>query len=91
VRALLALGVLDQRGDPVAVLAGGDEGWKDMRGMYVLPGVEDGPPTVVWISAGALHQALLDPVAPEAPSPSASAAPSTGASTPPSTGPSAAP
>ena len=72
-------------------LAGGDEGWKDMRGMYVLPGVEDGPPTVVWISAGALHQALLDPVAPEAPSPSASAAPSAGTSTPPSSGPSAAP
>ena len=72
-------------------LAGGDEGWKDIRGMYVLPGVEDGPPTVVWISAGALHQALLDPVVPEAPSPSASAAPSAGSSTPPSTGPSAAP
>ena len=72
-------------------LAGGDEGWKDLRGMYVLPGAEDGPPTVVWVSATALHQALLEPVVPEAPSPSASAAPGASSSGVPSSGPSAAP
>ena len=56
-----------------------------------LPGVEDAPPTVVWVSATALHQVLLEPVAPEAPSPSASAAPGASASSVPSSGPSAAP
>jgi hypothetical protein len=54
-------------------LAGGDEGWKDLRGLYVVPGVEEAPPTVFWLSATALHQALLEPVA----GPGASAPPST--------------
>ena len=71
-------------------LAGGDEGWKDLRGMYVLPGVEEGPPTVVWASGTALHQALLEPVA-VGPSPSASPGPGSSASGPPSTEPTAAP
>ena len=51
-------------------LAGGDDGWEDIRGMYVLPGVEEGPPTVVWVSATALHQALLEPVPDGSASPS---------------------
>ena len=62
-------------GDYVAQyrLAGGDEGWSDLRGFYVVPGVEDAPPTVFWLSATALHQALLEPAA----APGASAPPST--------------
>jgi hypothetical protein len=75
-------------------LKGGDEGWKDLRGFYVLPGVEEGPPTVVWVSATSLHQALLEQVPDDAgasPSPSGSGAPGSSASGQPSTEPTAAP
>jgi hypothetical protein len=57
-------------------LAGEDESWKDLRGMYVIPGVEDAPPTLVWLSATGLHEAPLVVVTgdgSETPSPSASA------------------
>jgi hypothetical protein len=73
-------------------LAGDDEGWQDMRGFYVLPGIEEGPPTVVWISSTALHQALLEPVSDDGEaSPSSSPGASSGASSKPSTEPTAAP
>jgi hypothetical protein len=72
-------------------LAGDDEGWKDLRGLYVMPGVDEGPPTVFWISATALHQALLEPVTDGAASPSGSPGPSSSASAKPSTEPTAAP
>jgi hypothetical protein len=69
-----------------------DEGWQDLRGFYVLPGIEEGPPTVFWISSSALHQALLEPVSDDgAASPSTSPGPSAGASGAPSTEPTAAP
>jgi hypothetical protein len=74
-------------------LAGGVEGWNDLRGFYVLPGVEEGPPTVVWVTGTALHQALLEPVLNDdaaSPSPAGSGGPSSGTSGKPSTGPSAA-
>jgi hypothetical protein len=64
-------------------LAEGD-GWKDIRAMYVVPGVEDAPDTLVWLSANAVNQATLE-AAPE-PEPSASGSP--GASASPSTSPS---
>src|SRR5688500_753447 len=32
-------------------LAAEAEGWQDLRGLYVLPGVEEGPPTVYWLSS----------------------------------------
>ena len=60
------------------------DGWKDIRAMYVVPGVEDAPDTLVWLSANAVNQATLEP-APE-PEPSASGSP--GASASPSTAPS---
>jgi hypothetical protein len=72
-------------------LAGGDDGWQDLRGMYALPGVEEGPPTVFWISGTALHQALLEPVPDGSASPSASPGPSSSAPGSASPKPSAAP
>ncbi len=63
--------------------AGADAGWDDLRGFYVIPGVEDAPATLVWLSKGAVHSAVLEAV-PEAPtgspSPSGSAGPSPAAS-----------
>jgi hypothetical protein len=53
-------------------LAEGD-GWKDLRAMYVIEGVEEQPDTLVWLSSDAVNQAVLQP-APG--SPGASAAPS---------------
>jgi hypothetical protein len=43
-------------------LAGGAEDWSDLRAMYIIPGIEDGPPTVVWLSENAVHQAILEAV-----------------------------
>ncbi len=64
------------------------EGWKDLRGMYVIPGVEEAPATLVWLSADGVHQAVLTqaeetPAAPGASaSPGASGAPSPSGSRP---------
>ena len=72
-------------------LAGDADGWEDMRGFYVLPGIEEGPPTVFWISSTALHQALLEPVSEDGEaSPSSSPGANSGASSKPSTEPTAA-
>jgi hypothetical protein len=51
--------------------------WSDLRGMYVLQGAEEQPATLVWLSAGGIHQAVLA-AAPEdgEPGPSGSPAPS---------------
>ncbi len=70
-------------------LAVGDDGWEDMRGMYVLPGVEGAPPTAYWVSATAFHSALLEPVSDAAPS--ASPGPGSSGSEAPSTAPTATP
>jgi hypothetical protein len=50
-------------------LAGGVDGWDDLRGMYVVPGIDEIPTTIVWISAGAVHEATLEAV-PDVPPPS---------------------
>ena len=71
-------------------LAGDADGWADMRGMYVVPGVEDGPPRVFWISATAFHQTVLEPVV-SGPDASASPGPGSSGSDGPSAAPSAAP
>jgi hypothetical protein len=55
-------------------LAEGD-GWADLRGMYVIAGVEDQPATLVWLSADGIHQAVLTAVPAEG-SPGASGSPS---------------
>ena len=71
-------------GDYVAQyrLAGGVDGWSDLRGLYVVPGVEEAPPTLVWLGKDSIHQAILEPVpdvAPPSAAPSLSAAPSSDA------------
>jgi hypothetical protein len=49
--------------------------WSDVRGMYILPGVADQPDTLIWASANAIHDAVLEAVvAAASPSPGASAA-----------------
>jgi hypothetical protein len=49
--------------------------WTDIRGMYVLPGVADQPDTLVWASANAIHDAVLEAVVTTAsPAPGASGA-----------------
>jgi hypothetical protein len=68
-------------------LAEGD-GWEDLRSMYVIAGVEEAPDTLVWLSASAVNQAVLEAVpsgdgASPAPSGSASPGASPSASTPP--------
>ncbi|MDF2734042.1 MAG: Stp1/IreP family PP2C-type Ser/Thr phosphatase [Chloroflexota bacterium] len=71
-------------------LAAGAEGWGDMRGMYVLPGVEDGPPAVYWVSPTSFNKAFLEQIVDEA-TPSGSPGPGSGASEEPSTAPSTTP
>ena len=59
-------------------LAEGD-GWADLRSLYVIPGVEEAPDTVVWLSASAVNQAVLEAVPTDdgaSPAPSGSTAPS---------------
>jgi hypothetical protein len=41
-------------------LAGGDEGWADLRGWYVEPGIGGEPDALVWISRDAVHRAILE-------------------------------
>ena len=41
-------------------LASGDDGWIDLRGWYVEPGVGDAPDALVWISKDAVHRAVLE-------------------------------
>jgi hypothetical protein len=48
------------------------DAWDDLRGMYVLPGLEDGPATLLWISQDAVHQSVLEAVVEEEPGASAS-------------------
>jgi hypothetical protein len=68
-------------------LAVGD-GWKDLRAMYVVPGVEDAPDTLIWIGPDTVNQAILQPVPEAAPGASPGASGSPGASASPSTAPS---
>jgi len=60
-------------------LAGGADGWSDLRAFYVVPGVADAPATVVWVSADGLQQAVLEAVPDvpprQSPSPAASGSP----------------
>ena len=70
-------------------LAGGAEDWSELRAMYIIPGIEEAPPTLVWLSENAIHQAVLQAVpdvAPEA-TPAASPSAEPDASAEPSTAP----
>jgi hypothetical protein len=58
------------------------DGWKDLRAMYVIPGIEDQPATLVWLSADGVHQSVLAAVPEDGASPGASGGPTpSGAST----------
>jgi hypothetical protein len=59
-------------------LAGDVPGWDDLRAMYIIPGVDPEPSTLVWMSRDGVHQAILVavPDAGAAPSPSTSPGPS---------------
>ena len=48
-------------------LAGGVADWSDLRAMYVIPGIEDAPATLVWLSRDGVHQAVLEAVPDNAP------------------------
>jgi len=67
--------------------------WKDLRGVYVVAGLEEGPSVVVWIDKNRLMSALLEPVlgGSASPSPAASSGPSASAEPSASPGDSAAP
>jgi hypothetical protein len=41
-------------------LAGGDDGWADLRGWYVEPGIGGEPEAIVWISKTGVHRAILE-------------------------------
>jgi len=43
-------------------LAGGRPDWDDLRGMYVTPGVDEAPSTLVWLADGRIGQAVLQAV-----------------------------
>jgi hypothetical protein len=51
------------------------DAWKDLRAMYVIPGVEEAPATLVWLSASGVHQSVLIAAEEDATSPDASASP----------------
>ncbi len=60
-------------------IAGGPS-FADLRGMYVRPGIEDGPATLWWIDGAALHETILEeglnrPDASPSASPSGAASP----------------
>ena len=52
-----------------------DESWSDLRGMYVIAGVEDQPDRLIWLSKDAVNQVVL-----QAPPETDGASPSPGAS-----------
>jgi hypothetical protein len=57
-------------------LTGDSQAWADLRDWYVVPGIGDGPDTLVWITATAIHQTILEPLSVEpGVSPGASEAP----------------
>jgi hypothetical protein len=62
-------------------LAGGRSDWTDLRAMYIVPGTEDEPATLYWLSSDSINQASLVPV------PDTLAGPSAAPSTAPSSGP----
>jgi hypothetical protein len=61
--------------------ATGGPSFADLRGMFVRPGIEDGPATLWWIDRTGIHESILEaglhgPDASPSPSPEASASPS---------------
>ena len=79
---VIALSKTDGTYDAQYRLAGGAEGWSDLRGMYVIPGAGAQPPRSSGSRSNGVNQAVLVPVPDTAPGPSPS---------PPSRAPSASP
>ena len=63
-------------------LAGGVTDWSDLRAMSIIPGIQDGPATVVWLSRDGVHQAVLEAVPDVAPASFAPASPATSSAVP---------
>ena len=58
-------------------LDGGKTDWSDLRGMYVVAGIDDAPDTLVWMSRDGINQAVLVAIpAPGSASPSPGTSPS---------------
>ncbi len=54
-----------------------DPGWKDLRGLYILPGASGDPATVYWIDGKRLYNSVLKPIPqPAGAAPGSSARPS---------------
>ena len=64
-------------------LAGGATGWKDLRGMAVVAGVDGGPATLYWASKDAVYTTVLEAV-PDVATPAPSGSPAASASPAPS-------
>ncbi|HET7471686.1 MAG TPA: hypothetical protein VFJ71_01045, partial [Candidatus Limnocylindrales bacterium] len=57
-------------------LAGGSDLWRDVRGMYVIPGVEaDDPATLIWATKDSVMSARLERVADDVATPGPSGSP----------------
>ena len=56
-------------------LAGGAPDWSDLRAMYIIPGVDTEPSTLVWLSRDGVHQAILVAVPDSGPAASPSTSP----------------
>jgi hypothetical protein len=75
---IIALDKSDGRYRAQYRLIGEDAAWKDIRGMFVRPGIDGTPATLYWISADTLHETVLEAVVdggPAQPSPGAPASP----------------
>jgi hypothetical protein len=58
-RRVIALAKVDGKYIAQYRLAGNAPGWDDMRAMYIIPGVDPEPSTLVWMSRDGVHQAIL--------------------------------
>jgi hypothetical protein len=51
-------------------LAGGLPDWGDLRGMYIIAGIDEAPATLIWLAADRVGQVALEAVPDVAPTPS---------------------
>ena len=49
--------------------------WEDLRAMYIIPGIDPEPSTLVWLSRDGVHQAILVAVPDSGPTASPSTSP----------------
>ena len=58
-RRVIALAKVDGKYIAQYRLAGNAPNWDDMRAMYIIPGADPEPSTLVWMSHDGVHQAIL--------------------------------